>query len=89
MLGPFYEVLRRRRARIVEEDLIQGTSTFSIDARLPVIESFGLADEVRVTRRSERCGRGVGRWPGCACGGGVMEDLLLVVASACVCVRDT
>jgi len=46
LLGPFYEVLRRRRAKIIDEDLIEGTSTFSIDARLPVIESFGMADEV-------------------------------------------
>eukprot|EP00750_Incisomonas_marina_P009828 INCI16151.1.p1 GENE.INCI16151.1~~INCI16151.1.p1 ORF type:complete len:1333 (-),score=222.74 INCI16151.1:203-4201(-) len=47
LLGPFYEVLRRRRAQIVDEDLIEGTSTFSINALLPVIESFGMADELR------------------------------------------
>ena len=50
-LGRCYGVLSKRRARIVAEDLLEGTDTFLISALLPVVESFGFADELR-TRTS-------------------------------------
>jgi ribosome assembly protein 1 len=40
-------VLSRRRGRVVEEDIIEGTDLFIIKALLPVAESFGFATEVR------------------------------------------
>ena len=46
-LGKLYNVLNRRRADILKEDLLEGTMTFLIVARIPVAESFGLADELR------------------------------------------
>ena len=46
MLGKMYSVLHRRRARILSEDVREGTSTFVITAQLPVIESFGFAEEI-------------------------------------------
>ena len=46
-LGKLYAVLHRRRAEIVGEELLEGTSLFSIEARLPVAETMGLADDLR------------------------------------------
>ncbi len=46
-LGKLYNVLNRRRADILKEDLLEGTMTFLVVARIPVAESFGLADELR------------------------------------------
>jgi hypothetical protein len=45
-LGKLYGVLSRRRGRVVEEDMIEGTDLFLIKALLPVAESFGFATEV-------------------------------------------
>uniref|UniRef100_A0A3Q0KBA2 Similar to elongation factor Tu GTP binding domain containing 1 isoform 6-related n=1 Tax=Schistosoma mansoni TaxID=6183 RepID=A0A3Q0KBA2_SCHMA len=47
VLGRMFGVLRRRYGRVVSEDFREGENTFIISARLPVIESFGLADEIR------------------------------------------
>ncbi|KAH8876609.1 Elongation factor-like GTPase 1 [Schistosoma japonicum] len=47
VLGRMFGVLRRRYGRVVGEDFREGENTFVISARLPVIESFGLADEIR------------------------------------------
>ncbi|CAL8076767.1 unnamed protein product [Calicophoron daubneyi] len=47
VLGRMFAVLRRRHGRVVSEDFRDGENTFVICARLPVIESFGLADELR------------------------------------------
>ncbi|CAH8505678.1 unnamed protein product [Schistosoma turkestanicum] len=47
VLGRMFGVLRRRYGRVVGEDFREGENTFVINARLPVIESFGLADEIR------------------------------------------
>lgn len=47
-LGKLYGVLSRRRGRVVEEDMIEGTDLFLIKALLPVAESFGFATEVIV-----------------------------------------
>lgn len=42
-----YAVLRKRYARIVSEDMREGEECFVITARLPVVESFGLTDDLR------------------------------------------
>ncbi|KAG9010191.1 Cytoplasmic GTPase/eEF2-like protein (ribosomal biogenesis) [Tulasnella sp. JGI-2019a] len=47
VLGKMYGVVSRRRGRIVSEEMKEGTSFFSIRALLPVVESFGFADEIR------------------------------------------
>nr|CAH8850738.1 unnamed protein product [Trichobilharzia regenti] len=47
VLGRMFGVLRRRYGRVVGEDFREGENIFVINARLPVIESFGLADEIR------------------------------------------
>ena len=46
-LGHLYPVLSRRRARIVAEDMQEGTNLFLITAYLPLAESFGFSSEVR------------------------------------------
>ncbi|CAI2168612.1 15727_t:CDS:10, partial [Funneliformis geosporum] len=45
--GRVYGVISRRRGRIISEELKEGTPFFHIFASLPVIESFGFADEIR------------------------------------------
>ncbi|EPQ54738.1 P-loop containing nucleoside triphosphate hydrolase protein [Gloeophyllum trabeum ATCC 11539] len=47
VLGKVYGVVARRRGRIVSEEMKEGTSFFSIRALLPVVESFGFADDIR------------------------------------------
>lgn len=47
VLGKVYAVVARRRGRIVSEEMKEGTSFFTIRALLPVVESFGFADEIR------------------------------------------
>ena len=46
-LSNAYSVLSKRRAKVVDEDVQEGTYIFQITSTLPVIESFGLADEMR------------------------------------------
>lgn len=46
-LGRTYGVLSRRRARVVDENIRQGTNIFEITAFLPVVESIGFATELR------------------------------------------
>jgi ribosome assembly protein 1 len=46
-LGELYGVLSKRRGRVISEDMWEGTSTFVINAYLPVAESFGFADDLR------------------------------------------
>ncbi|CAH1762973.1 9830_t:CDS:10 [Entrophospora sp. SA101] len=46
-LGRVYAVISRRRGHIISEELKEGTPFFQIRALLPVVESFGLADEIR------------------------------------------
>lgn len=43
VLGRVYSVLSRRRARVVDEAIEDGTSIFTIESFLPVAESFGFA----------------------------------------------
>jgi len=47
MLGRVYSILSKRHGRVISEDYQDGTGFFSITARLPVVESFGLADDIR------------------------------------------
>ncbi len=47
VLGRVYDVLTRRRGRVVAEIMKEGTPFFTIQALLPVAESFGFADEMR------------------------------------------
>lgn len=44
MLGKVYGVVAKRRGRIVSEEMKEGTSFFTVNAVLPVVESFGFAD---------------------------------------------
>lgn len=47
VLGKVYAVVARRRGRIVAEEMKEGTDFFTVRARIPVVESFGFADEIR------------------------------------------
>ncbi|KAF7557329.1 hypothetical protein G7046_g6072 [Stylonectria norvegica] len=47
VLGRVYDVLTRRRGRVVAETMKEGTPFFTIQALLPVAESFGFADDMR------------------------------------------
>ncbi|KAL5520012.1 hypothetical protein ACEPAG_1672 [Sanghuangporus baumii] len=47
VLGKVYGVVAKRRGRIVSEEMKEGTTFFSVRALLPVVESFGFADEIR------------------------------------------
>ena len=49
-LAGVYAALGRRRARVLREELREGSGAFAVHAYLPVEASFGLADELR--RRS-------------------------------------
>ena len=51
MLGRVYSALSKRNGKIVSEDYNDGTGFFTVKSLLPVIESFGFADDVR-TRTS-------------------------------------
>ncbi|KAL6006404.1 hypothetical protein ACLOJK_037358 [Asimina triloba] len=46
-LGPMYAVLARRRARILKEEMQEGSALFTVHAYVPVAESFGFSDELR------------------------------------------
>ncbi|KAF4470879.1 elongation factor 2 [Fusarium albosuccineum] len=47
VLGRVYDVLTRRRGRVMAEIMKEGTPFFTIQALLPVAESFGFADDMR------------------------------------------
>ncbi len=46
-LSGVYAVLGRRRARVLRDEMREGSDTFVIHAYLPAEASFGLADELR------------------------------------------
>ena len=46
-LGAAHGVIAKRRGKILDEDVSEATYVYSITAALPVVESFGLADELR------------------------------------------
>jgi ribosome assembly protein 1 len=45
-LGNLYAVLSKRRGEVFQEDVIEGTDLFILDAHLPVGSSFGFAQEL-------------------------------------------
>lgn len=47
VLGRLYAVLGRRNGQVCSEEMREGSSVFSIQAVVPVAESFGFAEEVR------------------------------------------
>ncbi|KAK4152865.1 ribosome assembly protein 1 [Chaetomidium leptoderma] len=47
VLGRVYDVLTRRRGTVQSEAMNEGTPFFTIQALLPVAESFGFADDMR------------------------------------------
>ncbi|KAJ9469302.1 Ribosome assembly protein 1 [Diplonema papillatum] len=46
--GKVYEVLKKRRCEILDNLPIEGSEAFTVIASLPVAESFGLTDELRI-----------------------------------------
>lgn len=49
-LAGLFAVLRQRRARVVSDEMREGSDLFSVLAHLPVQASFGFVDDMR--RRS-------------------------------------
>ena len=47
VLGRLYAVLGRRNGRVCAEEMREGSTVFSVQAMVPVAESFGFAEEVR------------------------------------------
>ncbi|KAH7100377.1 P-loop containing nucleoside triphosphate hydrolase protein, partial [Auriculariales sp. MPI-PUGE-AT-0066] len=47
VLGKMYGVLARRRGKVISEEIKEGTAFFTVRAMLPVVESFGFADDIR------------------------------------------
>ena len=47
VLGKVYGVVTKRRGRITAEEMREGSPFFTVSATLPVIESFGFAEEIR------------------------------------------
>ncbi|KAJ2725203.1 Cytoplasmic GTPase/eEF2-like protein (ribosomal biogenesis) [Coemansia sp. Benny D115] len=47
VLGKVYAVINRRRGRILSEEMREGTPYFIIKAAIPIVESFGFADDIR------------------------------------------
>lgn len=42
-----YSVVRKRHCHVVDEDMLEGDKNFVVRMRLPVVESFGLTNELR------------------------------------------
>lgn len=47
MLGKVYAALNKRHGKISSEEYIDGTGFFTVNALLPVVESFGFCDDLR------------------------------------------
>ena len=47
VLGKVYAVIAKRKGRILSEEMQDGTPFFNIKSSIPVIESFGFADDIR------------------------------------------
>lgn len=45
--GKLYAVLGKRNGKVLHEDMREGTRVFNIEAALPIIESFGFAEDIR------------------------------------------
>lgn len=46
-LGKMYNVLARRRGKVVQEEMVEGSSTFTVTAHIPVVESMDFGGELR------------------------------------------
>lgn len=46
-LGKMFGVLSKRYGRVLSDDMKEGTDIFQVNAVLPVVESFGFAEEIR------------------------------------------
>merc|ERR1712224_710518 len=47
MVSPIYDVLARRRGHVVRDSPIPGSPFYTLDAYLPVIDSFGFETDLR------------------------------------------
>lgn len=47
VLGKVYAVVQQRHGKIVSEEMKEGTSLFQIEAHIPVVEAFGLSEDIR------------------------------------------
>lgn len=47
MAGKMYAVIGRRNGRILHADVQEGSQIFTVNAVLPVIESFNFVNEIR------------------------------------------
>ena len=47
VLGKLFASLGKRHGKVVQEEMIEGSSTFMVTAHLPVIESLQFAQEIR------------------------------------------
>lgn len=47
VLGKVYAVISKRKGRVLSEELQEGTPFFDVTCLLPVVESFGFADDLR------------------------------------------
>lgn len=45
-LGPLYEVLTKRRGKVLDDTMVEGTDLIAIEAVIPQSESFGLTSEL-------------------------------------------
>ncbi len=46
-LGKIYSVIHKRRGRVISEELLPETDVFTVKVLIPVMESFGFAEEIR------------------------------------------
>lgn len=47
VLGKLFAVLNKRSGRVLEDEMKEGSQIFNIVATLPVVESFGFAEDIR------------------------------------------
>jgi len=47
VLGKVYAVIAKRKGQVLSEELQEGTPFFNVTCLLPVVESFGFADDLR------------------------------------------
>lgn len=47
LLGKVYAVIQKQRGHILSEEMKEGTPFFTVEAKLPVLTSFGFSEEIR------------------------------------------
>ncbi|CAI4049745.1 hypothetical protein SKDZ_14G1590 [Saccharomyces kudriavzevii ZP591] len=47
VLGKVYAVILQRQGKIISEEMKEGTPFFQIEAHVPVVEAFGLSEDIR------------------------------------------